>query len=160
MLDKASHQHQHRPLPEVSLNMCTPHSLCLISLLEWLTELRETFYWLDYLFIIKRYNLGTAGWERCIGKLKELPHSPSTPMGSPTGSSQSPVLSGVCGRFTASSRLVKSLAICDWVHSPAPLPSWRVGLKVPIFQLQRSFPWQPAPILRWPRGFPKVTSLT
>lgn len=28
-------------------------SLGLISLLEWLTELRETFYLLDYMFIKK-----------------------------------------------------------------------------------------------------------
>ena len=35
-------------------------SLDLINLLEWLTELRETFYLLDYQFIIGGYNPGTA----------------------------------------------------------------------------------------------------
>ena len=40
-------------------------SLVLINLLEWLTELRETFYLLDHWFIIQGYNLGTARWKRC-----------------------------------------------------------------------------------------------
>ena len=34
-----------------------PFSLVSINLLKWLTELRETFYLLDYWFIIKQYNL-------------------------------------------------------------------------------------------------------
>ena len=42
-------------------------SLGSINLLEPLTELRETFYLLDYQFIIKGYNSGTARWKRCTG---------------------------------------------------------------------------------------------
>ena len=45
-----------------------PPSLGLINLLEWLTELRETFYLLVYRFIIKGYNSGRARWQRCIGQ--------------------------------------------------------------------------------------------
>lgn len=36
----------------------------LISLLEWLKELRETFYLQDFLFIIKGYKYGTARWKK------------------------------------------------------------------------------------------------
>ena len=43
-------------------------SLGSINLLEWLTELSETFHLLDYQFIIKGYNSGTAKWKRCMGK--------------------------------------------------------------------------------------------
>ena len=32
---------------------------------EWVTELREIFYFLDYWFIIKGCNSGTARWKRC-----------------------------------------------------------------------------------------------
>ena len=40
-------------------------SVSLINLLEQLTELRETFYLLDY-WLIKRYNSGIAKWKRYI----------------------------------------------------------------------------------------------
>ena len=43
-------------------------SLGLFNLLEQLTELRETFYLLDYWLIIKGYNSGTARWKRCVGQ--------------------------------------------------------------------------------------------
>ena len=39
-----------------------------INLLEWLTELRKTVYFLDYSFIIKGYNSGTSRWKRCMGQ--------------------------------------------------------------------------------------------
>ena len=42
----------------------TPPSLDLINVLEQLTELGETFYFLDDQFIIKRYNSGTARQKR------------------------------------------------------------------------------------------------
>lgn len=38
-------------------------SMCLINLLEHLTELRETFYLLDYQFVIRVYSSGTARWK-------------------------------------------------------------------------------------------------
>ena len=41
----------------------TSPTLGLNSLLEWLTESRETFYILDYQFaVIKEYNSGAPGW--------------------------------------------------------------------------------------------------
>ena len=42
--------------------------LGLINLLEWLTEFRETFYLLDYMFVIKGCNSGTASWKKFIGQ--------------------------------------------------------------------------------------------
>ena len=44
------------------------NSLGSINLLEWLAELREIFYLLDYLFIIKGYSSGTTRYKRCIEK--------------------------------------------------------------------------------------------
>lgn len=38
-------------------------SMCLINLLEHLTELRETFYLLDYQFVIRVCSSGTARWK-------------------------------------------------------------------------------------------------
>lgn len=53
-----------------------------------LTELREMFYWLDYHFIIKGCNSGTARWKMCLkqgeGKGHELPCPPQIPTCSPT----------------------------------------------------------------------------
>lgn len=43
-------------------------SLGLINLLEELTELRKSFYSLDYWFTIKGCNSRTSGWKRCIGQ--------------------------------------------------------------------------------------------
>lgn len=43
-------------------------SLCLFNLLEQLAELRETFHLLNYRFIIKEYNSGTARRKQCIGQ--------------------------------------------------------------------------------------------
>ena len=43
-------------------------SLGSINLLEWLTKLRKPVYLLDYWFIIKGYNSGTARWKRCLGQ--------------------------------------------------------------------------------------------
>ena len=52
-------------------------SLGSINLLEWLRELKETFYLLDDQFIIKGYNSGTARRNTCLGpvwvKGTELP---------------------------------------------------------------------------------------
>ena len=41
-------------------------SLGSISLLDQLTELRETFYLMDINLLIKRYDTGRARWTRCI----------------------------------------------------------------------------------------------
>lgn len=43
-------------------------SLRPINLLRWPTELRDIFYLLEYWFIIKGYNSGTARWKNCIGQ--------------------------------------------------------------------------------------------
>ena len=40
----------------------------LINLLEWLKELRNAEYLLDYQLSIKEHYLGTARWNRCIGQ--------------------------------------------------------------------------------------------
>ena len=37
----------------------------LAAAAEWVTELREIFYLLDYWFIIKDYNSGVTRWKRC-----------------------------------------------------------------------------------------------
>ena len=39
-------------------------------MLEQLIDLRKTVYLLDYQFIIRGYNLGTARWKRCIHRAK------------------------------------------------------------------------------------------
>ena len=54
-------------------------SLGLINLLEWLTELRETFYLLGYQFIINGYNSRRARWNRCFGQGVGKGHGASTP---------------------------------------------------------------------------------
>lgn len=43
--------------------------LGLINLLECLTQLREIFYLVDYKFITKGRNSGSATWKRCIRQL-------------------------------------------------------------------------------------------
>ena len=43
-------------------------SLGSINLLKGLTELRETFFFLDFQFIVKGYNSGTARWKTHIGQ--------------------------------------------------------------------------------------------
>ena len=44
-------------------------SLDLINWLEYFTKLRKTVYLLDYWFIIKGLNSGTARRKRCIGQI-------------------------------------------------------------------------------------------
>ena len=53
-----------------SYNSEAPTTLSLGSnnLFEWLTELTETFYLLDYQFIIKGYNSRIARWKRHVGQ--------------------------------------------------------------------------------------------
>lgn len=77
-------------------------SLGAINLVEWLTELRERYYWLDHCFIMKEYNSRTTRWERSMGqdtgKGVELPcplqahHSPQILLGSTTWKLVNPVL--------------------------------------------------------------------
>ena len=43
------------------------HSAGLINMLERLTELGQTFYFLGYWFIIKQYSSGIARRKKCIG---------------------------------------------------------------------------------------------
>ncbi|KAF0875920.1 FHR5 protein, partial [Crocuta crocuta] len=71
---------QWQSLPHcIAWGFLQPPSLGLINLLEQLTELRETFYLLDYGFIIKGYNSGTARWKRCIGQGMGKGHRTSMP---------------------------------------------------------------------------------
>ena len=73
----------------------TPTLLGLINLLEELTELRETFYLLDYCLIIKGYNSGIADGRDVSGKVRgngvelhalSVAHSAHTTLCSPTPS--------------------------------------------------------------------------
>ena len=50
-----------------------------VNLLEQLPELRETFYLLDYWFIMKEYNSGTARWKKYIGQSMGKGHWASMP---------------------------------------------------------------------------------
>ena len=82
-------------------------SLGLINLLEWLTELRETFYSLDYQFIMKGYNTRTADGRQAQGKNGErgrcfhaLSMCTILPVPSSVhqlGNSPNPALLGFCG---------------------------------------------------------------
>lgn len=77
-------------------------SLGSIYFLEQLTELKETFYILNYPFIRKGYNSGTARWKRCVGQGTgrgvELPwHSSQIPTSSPTQKPPNPLLLGFYG---------------------------------------------------------------
>ena len=64
-----------------SLRLEVPTALCLssINLLEWITELRETFYLLDHWFIIKGCNSGIARWKRCTRHDKGKGHGAPMP---------------------------------------------------------------------------------
>lgn len=57
----------------------TTHSLNLMNLLEWFTELRARFYLLDYRFMIKGYKPGTARWKGCIEQDMRKEHGVSIP---------------------------------------------------------------------------------
>ena len=76
------------------LEVPTASSFILINFLEWLIELRETFYLLGYQFIMKGYNSGTVRQKRCLGQgtgkghrapmCLQARHAPSPSMWSPT----------------------------------------------------------------------------
>lgn len=87
-------------------------SLGLINLLEQLTELRKTFYMLDYWFILKGFNSGTGRWKRCIrrgvwervlGFCVLIKHTtfPKSPRVHQLRSSPNPILLGCYGGFIA-----------------------------------------------------------
>ena len=80
---RGSHDHLHRLQIPVTSPDCYRHcwpigyksevpkasSLGLISLLQLITEFSETFYLLDYQFIVRGYNSATARWKRWEGKV-------------------------------------------------------------------------------------------
>ena len=105
-------------------------SLGLIDFLEWLPEFKETFYLLEYWFIIEGYNSKTAIWKRCIeqgmgkGCGASIPsqciHFPQIFMCSPPKSNLNPVLLGFfCGGFITQAWLIKSLTIAYWTPYPS-----------------------------------------
>ena len=117
--------------------------MTLINLLKWLTELRETFYLLDYQFIVKGYNSGLARWQRYIDKVwrkatktscfVQVPLSPDLHVFTNPEAPQTPPFSGfmeasLTGRMDeimGFGQMIQTLA-----HSP-PLPrGQRVELKV------------------------------
>lgn len=86
-----------------------------INLLEWLTDCRETFYSLDYQFIVKGYNPGTARLKRCHrrsvqGGLWSETLSLSLHLLTTLLLSQSPGTQ----IFITEPGLIKSLAFSDW----------------------------------------------
>ena len=101
-----------------------PTSLGLINFLEWFTELREIFYLLDYWFMIKGYNTGTARWKRCPRQgmregqrdsmLPEFPHVHQT------GSSPNPILGCFYGGFITREEYHILPCIMDRVHNVHP----------------------------------------
>lgn len=95
-----------------------------IHLLEWLTKLRETFYFLDSWFITKGCNSGAVGWKSCTGPgmWEGLPCPPqmlrspliptllSSPRVHRQGNSLNPVILSFDDGFITKARLIKSLA--------------------------------------------------
>lgn len=69
----------------------------LINFLEWLIELRETFYSLDYQFILKGYNRNSQMEEMLQAKTmpSKLATLPSSPGVHQPRSSPSPILAEV-----------------------------------------------------------------
>lgn len=87
-----------------------PHPYPTPSLLEQLTELKDTFYLLDYQFITKRYSSGVARWKRCreqcyreerLHALSDGVTLPKCPCLHQSGRSPNPFLLGSCGGFIA-----------------------------------------------------------
>lgn len=111
----------------------TPSS-CSTNLLEWLIELRETLYFLDFRFIIKditqtadermhraRYGEGAQSFYtlfRCV----TVPIFPSSP-----ALGTHPF--GLLRRLHYEAWLIKSLAFSNWNQSQplSPPPRWRGG---------------------------------
>ena len=96
----------------------TTPSLGSINLLEWLSELRKSFYLLDHWFTIEGYNSGTARRKRCTGqgmgegrsfRAVWVHHSPRISRGSPPRSSE-PCPFGVLWRLHYIG-MIKSLVI-------------------------------------------------
>ena len=89
-------------------------TLGLINFLEWLIELRETFYSLDYQFILEGYNRNSQMEEMLQAKTmpSELATLPSSP-GVYQPSSPSPILTEVLWGFITKACLIKSLANGD-----------------------------------------------
>ena len=124
-------------------------SLGSINFLEWLIEVRETFYLLDHWFIIKGCNSGTARWKNYyVGQDMEKGHGVSMPSPGTSLSPKSgvPTLEALHILFFwifIEASLPRydwlnhwPLAI-DWTSSPSPLHwgqgvRW-VGLKVPTY---------------------------
>ena len=76
-------------------------TLGLINFLEWLIELRETYYSLDYQFILEGYNRNSQMEEMLWAKTvpSELATLPSSPGVHQPRSSPSPILTEVLWEF-------------------------------------------------------------
>lgn len=112
-------------------------SLGSVNLLEQLLEL-QTFHILDYWFIMKDYNSGTASWKRCIRAASGErvwcfhvlqacgPHPPPpVSVWSPTWKFSDPCLFGFLWRLHYTD-MIKSLVI-DSSSRPSPFPkTWQV----------------------------------
>ena len=98
-------------------------SLGSINLLEWLTELRETFYLLDYQFILKGYNSGTARCKRYTGqrmgkgRRASMPPPPVSTWSPTRKLSKNPASFGVLWRL----HYISMTGPWPWSQLPAPL---------------------------------------
>lgn len=137
-------------------------SLGLINLLEQFTDLRKTFYLLDYWFIIKGYNSGTARWKRCtrqgMGKgyrasmLSKCSILPQIFTCSWTKNPSETRLFGLSWGFQYIDMIDRIIGHW-WLNSTSnPLPSLEVKkviLKFPTLQSHGWISWHPGPIPRW-----------
>lgn len=103
-------------------------SLGWINLLERPTDFRKTFYLLDYQFVIKDYNLGTARWKRCTGQVcGKGSRAPVSSPGVPPHPSTMQIRSQPGSSWNSFSVfmvwLIKSLATGGWTQFLAPLHS-------------------------------------
>lgn len=132
-----------------------------INLLQHLTELKETAYWLHYQFIIKGCNSGTTRWERCIwGKGAKLPCPlwahilPKQPCVHQSRASLNLIHLSFLRRFHSSG---PNPIIGRWcLNSISSSSCLRSGTESSNFLIK----WLAASILRWPGDFPKGASLT
>ena len=103
-------------------------SMCLINLLKWLTELRETFYLLAHQFLIEIYTLlRNSHCKRCTGQDMEkgletfmpFPHTPLFPNPQVFTNPevlQAPSLLRCYGNFITKACLITSLGIGDYFN--------------------------------------------
>lgn len=118
-----------------SEDLMTPSSGSMY-LWEWLTELRETLYLLDYQFAVKAQSPGTARWKRCIGQGKWegcrafMPCISVSPKSPPPWKLSQPLPLGFLWRLHHTDITGEITGHCAWTWLPSPssLPEgWEGG---------------------------------